>query len=196
MSLFGLHSIGSQLNDGVAVAGEPKLYVPPRSNRRSRRRSSRAPASATPSNAAAQDSARGSLLSRPYLFGSRVAWAALDFAVALFCGGVAISIHASDHGLLASSIPIRMMGLLPLIYGTLFAFCVAGLSRVLGLHSFKETRAASVELLLIAQSVVLAAFGIYGALHFYRLTAVTREALPIEVLSTCAAMFLCRTLFR
>jgi exopolysaccharide biosynthesis polyprenyl glycosylphosphotransferase len=80
--------------------------------------------------------------------------------------------------------------------GTLFALGVMALTRLHGLQNPKQRRGARVELLLVAQSVSLAAFGIYGALHFFDMGAVAREALPMEILLTSAALLICRVLYR
>jgi exopolysaccharide biosynthesis polyprenyl glycosylphosphotransferase len=104
------------------------------------------------------------------------------------------------HGPAPFFVPARSSGLywqaFPVMCGVLFAIGVMILTRIHGLQNPKEDRSAIVEFLFVAQSVCLAAFGLYGALHFFDMGAVAREALPVEIGLTSVALLICRMLSR
>jgi exopolysaccharide biosynthesis polyprenyl glycosylphosphotransferase len=138
------------------------------------------------------------LLPRPYLMASRTAWVILDFICALCCGFVAI-LMAEEHLALHFSPPLMNSGqilthLSSVIEVVVFASCVAALSSVFQLQPIEYCRTASSELVLIALSVSLAAYGVNGAMS--SLVSTTSATKLLEFLLTGSALVLSRALWR
>ena len=143
---------------------------------------------------------RGSRLQGPSLLTAGAGWAVVDFAIAFCTGSLVILLHVGNRNHLITLAPSSSGGFHEYFFSglvaLLFAACVSALSRLFGLHGFRVSRTAPAELLLIVQSVSLAAFGLYGALHFWDVAAPVRHMLPVEILLTSAMMFLSRLLWR
>ena len=142
-------------------------------------------------------SGSGSLLPRSYLMSSKAGWNTLDFATALCCSFVAILVPERHLASLLSTLTYRASpwtGLFSCIELILFAGCVAALSGICALYPTEQPRTVSSELLLIALSVALSAYGVAGALSFLVSTTPLTELL--EFLLTSSALFLSRTFWR
>jgi exopolysaccharide biosynthesis polyprenyl glycosylphosphotransferase len=170
---------------------KPVLRVP------ERRRKSRPNLGQLPS-CPSSDINSETLLPRSYLMTSKTAWIVVDFAITLCCGCVAIL--ASEPHLRSLSVwPLLtavglLVNLLSIVKVVLFAFCVAALSGILGLQPFLYLHTISSELLLLVSSVSLAAFGVDGLLRLF--PSPTSTNIIFEIILTCSALFLCRTLWR
>ena len=138
----------------------------------------------------------GSLLPRPYLFTSSVAWAALDLFLALCCATLVDLSKRAPAALFHSTGNGPHLYLPSIVNGLLYGLCVTALSRLSGLHFLDERRKWFTELLLTAQTVALAGFGLFGASRFWRVRTISRGDLLEDFLLVGAAMFLSRALWR
>ena len=140
----------------------------------------------------------GFVLPRPYLMASRTAWITLDFAIALCCGLVAILASEQHHARLLPS-PLTdsarlLTRLSSIVEVILFAACVAALSSIFELQPIEYLRSVSSELVLIAMSVSLAAYGVDGVLS--SLVSTNSATKLLEFLLTSSALLLSRVLWR
>jgi exopolysaccharide biosynthesis polyprenyl glycosylphosphotransferase len=126
---------------------------------------------------------------------SRTVWAVLDFAVAFWCGSLAILAPLLVARTSASTGGFDRY-LLSLSGVALFALCVAVLCRFFGLQAFDNSRTFLSEMSLILLSVLAAGFGIYGVLRLFTHSALTGLVIPLEMVLTWAALFSCRMLWR
>jgi exopolysaccharide biosynthesis polyprenyl glycosylphosphotransferase len=138
-----------------------------------------------------------SLLPRPHLMAARASWHTLDFAIALGCGFAAIVMQERHLTFPLSIFRDSPSPWTHLLSGTemiVFAACVAVLSGICGLHPKGSPRRVSPELVLIALSVSLSAYGVAGAMSFLVTTNPLTQLL--EFLLTSSALFLSRVLWR
>lgn len=126
---------------------------------------------------------------------SRTVWAVLDFAVAFWCGSLAILAPLLVTRTSASTVGFHGY-LLSVSGAALFALCVAVLCRFFGLQTFDNSRTLLSEMSLTLLSVLVAGFGIYGVLRLFTLSAPTGLILPLEMVLTWATLFSCRMLWR
>ncbi len=136
----------------------------------------------------------GSLTTSPFLFSSRMAWAVLDFNIALFLATLAHLANRAHSPMLAPSghlhaVLASLLGALP------FAFLVMACSRLSRLHQLSEDRSRVSELGLIALSLTLAVFAVLGFQTLWNVAAQTPAMITAEAAVAGAAMFLGRVLW-
>jgi exopolysaccharide biosynthesis polyprenyl glycosylphosphotransferase len=152
------------------------------------------------SSPASSRSDQGSLLPRPYLLASGTAWAVLDFAAALCSGALATLAHVGIRKPFVTWASPSAEGLYPhllsIVGVVLFALCVVALSRIFGLQTPADSRSLPSKLRLIVLSVCIAGFALDGALLFFALPTPTGPMLKLEIIWSCAALFLSRVLWR
>lgn len=132
-----------------------------------------------------------SLSPRPFLFSSRTAWLALDFLLALGLGIAAEADHLHLAPRSLHALDAYVLAALP------FAFFVVASSRLAGLYKVNANHSGFIELLRVARAVGVAGLVIYFLQRLWAISpALLNAQIAEEALSTGAAMFVCRVVWR
>jgi exopolysaccharide biosynthesis polyprenyl glycosylphosphotransferase len=136
----------------------------------------------------------------PTRLSAESAWFLLDGLIAFFIASLSTMVHSGGRAHVLMLVPASGRGLygyaLSLLIAMLFGLCCGTMSRLSRLQSVNSHRTPQDELLLILGSISLAAFGLYGALHFCDFAVPTRRILSIQILLTSCMMFLGRVIWR